>query len=107
MENNTVLIDSDAFIGFLVKEDGNHARAEQVFKTIQEQRLKPAATNLPEGRLIAFIGTFQLSSTKAPGIKIKKMHESQLFEFFENQIQSFWVAGTPRLLLDSHDPQIT
>jgi predicted nucleic acid-binding protein len=46
MENKTVLIDSDAFIGFLVKEDGNHARAEQVFKTIQEQRLKPAATNL-------------------------------------------------------------
>jgi predicted nucleic acid-binding protein len=46
MRHDWVLIDSDAFIGLLVKEDANHARAEEVFANIQEYRLNPATTNL-------------------------------------------------------------
>lgn len=41
-----VLIDSDAFVGWLYEGDGHHSEASQIFAHVEKQRLVPVTTSL-------------------------------------------------------------
>lgn len=89
-----VLIDSDAFVGWLYEKDGHHAEASRIFTHLEEKRLVPVVTSLVvaeaatvlshrEGQPLA--RTFLDLIRRYPVIHITRPLQQQALDLFQAQ----------------------
>lgn len=89
-----VLIDSDAFVGWLYEKDGHHAEASRIFAQLEDQQLVPVVTSLVvaeaatvlshrEGQSLA--QTFLDLVRRSPVIHITKPLQQQALDLFQAQ----------------------
>lgn len=89
-----VLIDSDAFVGWLYEKDSHHAEASRIFTHLEEKRLVPVVTSLVvaeaatvlshrEGQRLA--RTFLDLVQRYPVIHITKPLQQHALDLFQAQ----------------------
>jgi len=89
-----VLIDSDAFVGWLYEKDGHHAEASRIFARLEDERRVPVVTSLViaeaatvlshrEGQPLA--RTFLDLARRYPVIHITKALQQQALDLFQAQ----------------------
>jgi predicted nucleic acid-binding protein len=89
MSDNRVLIDSDAFIGWLVEHDQHHPRAVQLFDYVLREGMQPVLTNL----MIAECATW-LSARASQSISKLFLRETENLEivFIDENLHAKTIA---------------
>lgn len=64
MPGEQVLLDSDAFVGWLVAHDAHHARMLQVLDVMRHKRIQPLTTNLVVAETATML-SYRMSHTHA------------------------------------------
>ncbi|MCI0563775.1 MAG: PIN domain-containing protein [Nitrososphaera sp.] len=93
-ERQRILVDSDAFVGWLYDADAHHKRATAIFNKIKRKRLAPITTSLVVAETATVLSNRQGQNlarvfldliAKYPVIHIDEQLQQEALEFFKAQ----------------------